>query len=213
MAASALELWRLRRKAALLSALGAALALLYTLPVAAQGPAEIVLDAASSEVDYRSNTVLFRDLVITQGTSRVVAERARSTGLDFVDSTWTLSGGVRIEVEGGTLQSSEATVTFRRNRIAAATVSGEATRFEQRLKNGQLAEGKARQISYDAASESVTLQGSAALSDGRNDIRGERLIYDLAAQRVSAGSTSGSEERVRITIRPQPTQPEEAPSP
>ena len=41
--------------------------------------AAITLDAASSEVDYRTNTVLFRDLSITQGETRVTAERARST--------------------------------------------------------------------------------------------------------------------------------------
>ena len=53
----------------------------------AQSPAtqsaEIVLDAASSEMDYRTNTLLFQDLLITQGSTRVKAERARSTGLDF----------------------------------------------------------------------------------------------------------------------------------
>ena len=37
----------------------------------------ITLDAASSEVDYKTNTVLFRDLSITQGETRVTAERAR----------------------------------------------------------------------------------------------------------------------------------------
>jgi hypothetical protein len=44
---------------------------------------DITLDAASSEVDYRANALLFRDIIITQGKVRVVAQRARSTGLDF----------------------------------------------------------------------------------------------------------------------------------
>ena len=61
----------------------------------------VTLDAASSDVDYRSNTVLFRDIVITQGGVRVAAARARATGLDFDDSTWTFSGAVRITVDGG----------------------------------------------------------------------------------------------------------------
>ena len=64
---------------------------------------EIVLDAASSEVDYRSGTLLFRDVVITQGAVRVQAERARATGLDFKEATWTFSGKVRITVQDGEL--------------------------------------------------------------------------------------------------------------
>jgi len=192
---------------------GLGVLLLLMLPSAyAQAPAEILLDAASSEVDYRSNTVLFRDLVITQGNSRVIAAQARSSGLDFVESTWSLNGGVRIELEGGSLTANEATVIFRRNRIATAEVSGPDTRFEQPLKNAQLARGAAAAIRYDAESASITLQGKASLTDGRNDIEGERLIYDLNLQRVRAGSSSGSEERVRIIIRP-PAEASESPPP
>jgi lipopolysaccharide transport protein LptA len=173
--------------------------------VTAQTPAtksaEIVLDAASSEMDYRSNTLLFQDLLITQGSTRVKAARARSTGLDFAASSWTLSDGVRLEIDGGVMTSSEATVLFRDNRVLSATIRGENTAFEQRLRNGNKASGKAREIIYDAATATVVLQGEALLSDGRNDIRGDKLVYDLAAERVSAGNTAAG-DRVRITIRP-----------
>lgn len=161
----------------------------------------IVLDAASSELDYRTNTLLFQDLLITQGSTRVKAARARSSGLDFAASSWTLSGGVQLELDGGVLSSADATVIFRDNRVLSATIRGENTAFEQRLRNGNRASGKAREILYDAATATVILQGDALLSDGRNDIRGEKLVYDLAAERVSAGNTA-SGDRVRITIRP-----------
>jgi lipopolysaccharide transport protein LptA len=160
-----------------------------------------VLDAASSEMDYRTNTLLFQDVLITQGSTRVKAERARSTGLDFAASSWTLSGGVRLELDGGVMSSSEATVIFRDNRVLSATIRGENTAFEQQLRNGKRASGKAREILYDSASATVILQGDALLSDGRNDIRGDKLVYDLAAERVSAGNTAAG-DRVRITIRP-----------
>lgn len=163
--------------------------------------AEIVLDAASSEMDYRTNTLLFQDLLITQGSTRVKAGRARSTGLDFAASSWTLSDGVRLELNGGVLSSTEATVIFRDNRVLSATIRGENTAFEQKLRNGNRASGKAREILFDAATATVILQGDAWLSDGRNDIRGDKLVYDLAAERVSAGNTA-SGDRVRITIRP-----------
>jgi lipopolysaccharide transport protein LptA len=108
---------------------------------------------------------------------------------------------VRLELDGGVLSSSEATVIFRDNRILSATIRGENTAFEQQLRNGKRASGKAREILYESASATVILQGDALLSDGRNDIRGDKLVYDLAAERVSAGNTAAG-DRVRITIRP-----------
>ncbi len=40
------------------------------------GAGAVTLDAASSDVDYRSNMVVFRDIVITQGAVRVAAQQA-----------------------------------------------------------------------------------------------------------------------------------------
>lgn len=174
--------------------------------------AEIVLDAASSDVDYRSNTLLFRDVVITQGPLRVQAERARATGLDFKDATWTFSGKVRIDVEGGTLRSDEAVVNFVGNQLARATVRGKPAQFEQALKSGGKAQGRAGSLLYETRSGTVTLREGAWLSDGRSEIRGQQLVYDIAAQRVQAGKATGSDERVRIVIRPQGT-PETKPAP
>jgi lipopolysaccharide transport protein LptA len=167
---------------------------------------DITLDAASSEVDYRANALLFRDIIITQGKVRVAAQRARSTGLDFNDSTWTLSGAVRIDVDGGTLTSDEAAVTFENNRITSASIRGRPAEFSQQLKNDGRARGRAGNILYDMASSTVTLREDAWLSDdGRSEIRGDQLVYNVREQRVQAGKPAGSEERVRIIIRPRAT--------
>ena len=171
----------------------------------AQG-GDITLDAASSEVDYRANALLFRDIIITQGKVRVVAQRARSTGLDFDDSTWTLSGEVRIDVDGGTLSSDEAAVTFENNRIVRASIRGKPAEFSQQLKDGGRARGRAGNILYDMAASTVTLREDAWLSDdGRSEIRGDQLVYNVREQRVQAGKPAGSDERVRIIIRPRTT--------
>jgi lipopolysaccharide export system protein LptA len=173
---------------------------------AAQGrQAEIVLDAASSDIDYRSNTLLFRDVVITQGPLRVQAERARATGLDFKDATWTFSGKVRIDVAQGTLRADEAVVNFVADQLARATVRGKPAEFEQRLQSGGKAEGRAGSLVYETRGGTVTLRGDAWLSDGRSEIRGRQLVYDIAAQRVQAGKASGEDDRVRIVIRPSGT--------
>ena len=201
-----------RLSALLLAGFFVSRAPLVTAQTPATKSAETVLDAASSEMDYRSNTLLFQDLLITQGSTRVKAARARSTGLDFAASSWTLSDGVRLELEGGIMTSSEATVIFRDNRVFSATIRGENTAFEQLLRNGNKASGQAREILYDATTATVVLQGEALLSDGRNDIRGDKLVYDLAAERVSAGNTAAG-DRVRITIRPPTADPNSAKPP
>jgi len=193
-------------------AFAAILALVLAMPVIAAQPtksryAEIVVDAAASDVDYRSNTLLFRDVVITQGPLRVQAERARATGLDFKDATWTFSGKVKIDVEGGTMRAEEAVVNFIADQLARATVRGTPAEFEQQLQTGGKARGRAGSLVYETRGGTVTLKENAWLSDGRSEIRGQQLVYEIAAQRVQAGKSTGSDERVRIVIRPQ-TAPE-----
>ena len=205
-----------RRRATPLAAALAACAWLSPAMAAAAPPAappaagkarggEIVLDAASSEVDYRSNTLLFRDVVITQGAVRVQADTARATGLDFKDATWTFSGKVRIAVQGGELRSEDAEVKFVADRVARAVARGKQAEFEQPLKDGNRARGRAGSLTYDTQAGTVTLRGDAWLSDGRSDIRGEQLVYDVGAQRVQAGKAGGGSDRVRIVIRPRAT--------
>ncbi len=175
-----------------------------TAPTAQVRGLPIQVDAASSDVDYRSNTVVFRDVVITQGTARVAAASARATGLDFKDSTWTFTGNVRIERDGGMLESDEAQVQFRDNLLRIATIQGKPARFEQQLaRTPDKAHGRATTIVYDLAQDRVTFTGDAWLTDGRNEISGEELVYNLRDQRVVAEQQPGSNGRVRITIRPQ----------
>lgn len=168
---------------------------------------DITLDAASSEMDYRSNTLLFRDVIITQGNVSVAAERARATGLDFADATWVLSGKVKLDLENGALRSDEATVVFRLNRVALATIRGKQAEFEQRLEGGAKAVGRADVIVYDLGVGTVSLRGQSWLSDGRSEIRGDTLVYSVREQRVEAGQPTGDSGRVRITIRPPEPKP------
>ncbi len=163
----------------------------------------VSLDAASSDVDYRNNTVNFRDVVITQGNTRVSADAARATGLNFENATWNFTGNVRITVDDGALRSSEAVVDFAANRIARATITGSPAEFEQRRsESGELARGRAGRIQYDVPAGTVTLSKAAWLTDGRNEISGQELVYNVRQQRVQAETQPGQTDRVRITIRP-----------
>src|SRR4026207_1004023 len=91
-------------------------------PTATNSELPINLEAASSDFDYRNNTLLFRRVRITQGTMQVEAEEARADGLNFENSEWNLSGSVRIQMPDGRLNSGEAEVTFRNNEIARAVI-------------------------------------------------------------------------------------------
>jgi len=176
-------------------------------PVAA-GPARqlpITVDAASSEVDYRTNTVVFSQVVISQGAMRVQADHAHASGLNFANSRWTFEGHVRIEAApSGSLRSDQAVVEFHDNRILRATATGKPAEFEQpRGESQQMARGHAEEIVYDVNEGTVRLSSDAWLSDGVNEISGPLLVYNIRAQRVQAATQPGSDQRVHITITPQ----------
>ena len=176
--------------------------------------APIDLEAASSDFDYRNNTLVFRRVKITQGELQVEAEEANATGLEFVNSQWTLRGNVRITMPDGKLASDTATVSFRDNRIARAEIRGQPASFEQRLKDtNQLARGHADSIEYDVGKSTVQLSGDAWLSDGQNEIRGRKLIYDIALQRVAANPGDTEPGGVKITINPKEPANRKAPPP
>jgi lipopolysaccharide transport protein LptA len=165
----------------------------------------INLEAASSDFDYKNNTLLFKRVRITQGGLEVTAQQASATGLEFNDSEWRLQGDVKIVVPGGRLQSSEALVSFR--------IKGSPAEFEQQLKEkSQVARGKADSIEYDVKAATVRLTGNAWLTDGRNEIRGNTLVYDIGRERVQANPNEKDPGGVKITINPPQKTPPAPPS-
>jgi lipopolysaccharide transport protein LptA len=167
----------------------------------------ITVDAASSEVDYRTNTVVFSQVVISQGAMRVQADHAHASGLNFANSRWTFEGRVRIDAEPrGSLRADQAVVEFRDNHIVRATAHGKPAEFEQpRADSPQMARGRADEIVYDVNEGTVRLTDNAWLSDGTNEISGPLLVYNIRAQRVQAATQSGTDQRVHIVIQPQST--------
>jgi lipopolysaccharide transport protein LptA len=162
----------------------------------------ISLDAASSDMDYKTNTVVFRSVVISQGDTRVQADHARATGLNFANSRWDLEGHVRIDAEQhGHLRSDQAIVEFRDNHLARATVTGKPAEFEQqRAGSDQIARGHADQIVYDVNEATVRLADDAWLSDGQTEVSGALLVYNIRAQQLQAAAAPGTDQRVHISI-------------
>src|SRR6185369_11240201 len=192
-----------------LSRLAAALAAgLLGVAVAAQNPRsteKIVLDAVPVEIDTQKNTAVLRDVVITQGETRIQANEAHvKGGLDFENGEWTISGDVRIKAEGGSLRSDKAVVAFRNNLISRATITGAPAEFEQQRADGTTSRGHANTIDYETGTGTVSFRDNAWLSDGCNQITGQELVYNIKTQSVQGQSRpkQGSDGRIRITIQP-----------
>jgi lipopolysaccharide transport protein LptA len=181
---------------------------------------EIVVEAKPMEVDYRNNNAVLRDVVITQCDMRIEAGEARVTGgLNFDNSQWTVLGNVRITAEGGKLKSDKAVVSFRDKTISNATITGTPASFEQVRADGTTSRGRAGTIDYETNSGTVSLNSNAWLSDGRNEISGQKLVYNIRSQSVQGqarATPSGGNDRIRIVIQPQkpgeePKKPEKKP--
>ena len=168
----------------------------------------IALDAASSDFDYKNNSLRFHQVTLKQGILRVEAAEALATGLNFENSQWSFRGSVRITTADGTLTSDLAEVNFQGNTLARAVITGAPATFEQQRPattvggKPRLVRGKAGRIDYDLAAATVRLSEAAWLSDGANEITGRTLVYGLQDQRVLANPGEQSSERVRITIQP-----------
>jgi len=188
--------------------LAAGCAGLLGVAAAAQAPRsteKIVMDAVPVEVNYRDNTALFRDVVITQGDIRIEASEANAKGgLDFENGEWTISGNVRIRAEGGNLKADKAVVWFRNNLISRATVTGSPAEFEQLRKDGTTSRGHAPVIDYETANGTVSFRDDAWLSVGCNEITGNQLVYNIKTQSLqgqdNGAATPGG--RVRFVIQP-----------
>ena len=168
------------------------------------GDQPINLDAASSEVDYKTNTVEFKDVVISQGDMRIQSDRAHATGLNFANSKWDFEGNVRIDAEQrGNLRSdsrdrrvSRQPHPARHRDRQAGQLRAEAHRFR--------ADG-ARPCGQDPLRRQrrhrPPHRGCLALRRAERDLR-PVLVYNIRAQKVQADTTPDDGQRVHIIIQP-----------
>src|SRR5262249_28389694 len=137
-----------------------ALASLLGVAVAAQptrSTEKIVFEGVPLDVHYRDNTLVFRDVVITQGDLVIEAAEAQAKGgVNFDTGEWTISGNVRIRAEGGNLKADKARVSFKNKLISRAIITGTPAEFEQLRNDGTTARGRAPTIDYQTSNGSVS---------------------------------------------------------
>ena len=177
----------------------------------------INLNSDSSEFDRLANRLLFMGLRITQGPLSIEADQGKAEKLDFENSRWEFTGNVVIHREPERVWSDDATLFFRDHQLTNARLSGEPVRFQQTGEDDSLTKGEARRMEYDPIDGIVRMMGSAWISDGSNEVRGERITYDLIKEQITAEGDESGGVRMKITPPDQeesePASPAPEPSP
>jgi len=172
-------------------------ALMKTLP--------INLDAESSEFDRKKNKLFFRGLKIKQGTLSIQADEATATRLDFENMRWEFSGTVIIENAGTTARCDSADIFFRDHQLRSAEMQGQPVTFEQIGTNTQRhTKGHANRMEYDVVAGIIEMSEDAWLSDGANEVSGNRISYDLNREFIIASADDDGQVRMKI-IPPEAT--------
>jgi len=167
--------------------------------IALQKTLPINLDADSSEFDRKNNILFFRGLHITQGVFSIEADEATVAKLDFENSQWNFVGNVVIENESAKAYSDRAEVLFRDHHITNAIMHGVPVRFAQiSPETGKTTEGHANIMEYDFASGVISMSEDAWLSDGANEVSGNRISYDLVSDYIIADSDETGQVRMKI---------------
>jgi lipopolysaccharide transport protein LptA len=185
-----------------------------SIPAPSKEARRLPIDVTSSKVDYKGDTVVFEDVVITQGETKVQADRAHATGLDdFDNSRWTFEGNVRISGEQhGSLKSDLAVVEFKNKYIAKATATGNPAEFEQKRTDiDEVAKGHAKEIVYDVSDGTVRLSEDAWVWDGHNALTAHKLVYNIREQHVQATAEPNGGGQVHFTIDPNAGDPQKKP--
>jgi len=163
----------------------------------------ISLDADSSDIDRRADRLVFRGVTISQGDLGIKADEAVASTLDFANSEWVFTGSVSIHMQNATLNSDQARLRFTNYQLQHALIEGQPATFRQVESDNSVTEGRAQQLEFDAAENTIRLSRNAWLSESGNEISGNVLTYNITQERVIADSDAESGERVRILITPE----------
>lgn len=159
----------------------------------------------TSEVDFRSDTAeLTGNVRVIQGMNSIDAEEATVKSFRSENSQWFFRDGVRVRTAEAELNSQTAQATFKDEELTDARAEGAPAQFESigTAADATLARGRARLIEYDLRNETVRLSGDVWFGYGKDEFRGETIIYYLRDERVVVNPPGEAPGRVRGIIRP-----------
>jgi len=111
-----------------------------------------------------------------------------------------LMGNVRITQGSMQITADKITVTLKDNKASIVTGEGSPIVFKQENDAGELVQGECRRITYDAANGRLTLSGDATLTEPKQALRSDKIVFDSITQTVVA--EGGDTGQVTITIQP-----------
>jgi lipopolysaccharide transport protein LptA len=182
----------------------AALSALALLSLGVASAAELLRpgDAFSYEADLvttdlRSQTLeVSGNVRVTQGPNSIQSGAAKAVG-PTENSRWSFQKAVRIVTSEAQLDSDSANASVVNSRLSQARAEGSPAQFQQRGGGADRPRGRAGVIEYDFAAGVVKFSDQVWFSNGKDEFRGDVLIYNVRDERVQ------SQGRVRGTIRPQ----------
>jgi lipopolysaccharide transport protein LptA len=158
--------------------------------------------------DFRNNTIdISGNVRVTQGPASIEAQSAKARNVGGETQRWTFEDSVRIRNAEADLQSNLATAAVVNGEISNARVEGSPARFEQvNPTNNRQVRGRAGVIEYDFETGVVKLTNQVWFSNGKDEFRGDVVIYNVRDERVQI-NPGGSSNRVRGIIRPNQDKP------
>ena len=189
----------------------AAVVLTAAILSATAGAAELVRpgaafnwDADVVTSDFRTDTLEFSgNVLVTQGPMSIRAGEAKANAVRSENSRWSFQKAVQIITSEAELQSDSASAAVVGGQLARARVEGSPAQFEQRGgRADRQVRGRAGVIEYDFVAGIVKLTDQVWFSNGKDEFRGDVVIYNVRDERVQINPGGESSGRVRGIIRP-----------
>lgn len=136
----------------------------------------------------------------TDDFSKPIDVKADRSEFDEKAGVQSLIGNVLITQGSMKISAERITVTLEDNKLSVIKGEGSPIKFSQENDAGELVEGECQNITYDAVNGRLTLIGNATLTEPKQRLRSEKIVFDSLTQTVVAeGGRSG---QVNITIQP-----------
>lgn len=92
-------------------------------------------------------------------------------------------------------------IALKNNALHTISGRGKPIRFQQETEAGETMKGEAESVLYDALAGTLTLKGAATLSQSRQNLVSDLIVFDVRTQKVNAEG-GGKTGRVSIQILP-----------
>ena len=121
-------------------------------------------------------------------------------------------GNVKVTQGTLVLTGDIMTVHNKGNDVEKVIMEGKPATYKQRPDNKDKdVRARAQHMEYFTSPEKIILTGQAEVDQSGDVLRSERIEYDVATDKVNAG-TDQPNERVRITIQPRPGKEKKTPA-